>query len=71
MTLLRQLGGQGAGGLGDPPQRRHRIAPFVRLDQGQQRRPQPGVQIDQAFAAPTGTARPSQRLGTCVQLIDS
>ena len=41
-----------------PPQRRHRIAQLVRLDQGQQRRDQPRIQLSRPLAAP---ARPRAR----------
>ena len=71
VTLAGQFCRQLAGRLHRPPQRRHRITPLIRLDQGQQRRAQPRVQVGRPLASPAGPAGPAQRLGTRVQLIDS
>ena len=62
--LLRQLTGR----LRRPPQRRHRITPAARLDQGQQRRPQPRIHLGHPLAAPARSACPAQRLLAGVQL---
>lgn len=59
VPLAGQFGRQRAGRLGRPPQRRHRISALVRLDQRQQRRPQSGIEVRDAFAP---TARPSHPL---------
>ncbi|GAA3824973.1 hypothetical protein GCM10022206_74260 [Streptomyces chiangmaiensis] len=53
-----------AGGLHRPPQRRHRVAPYIRLDQRQQCRPQPRIQIRDSFAAAARTPHPPQWLLT-------
>jgi hypothetical protein len=60
-SLRAHLVGELAGGLGRPPQRRHRITPHVRLDQSQQRQPQTRIQIDQPLAAATLPACTAQR----------
>ena len=52
--LAAQLRRQGTGGLRGPPQRRHRITPLIRLDQRQQRRAQPRVQIRGPLTPPPG-----------------
>ena len=70
VALAGQLVRQVAGRLRRPPQRRHRITPLLRLDQGQQRRAQPGIQVGGLLAAPARPARPAQRLGAGIQLID-
>ena len=60
VALAGQLRRQVPGRLRGPPQRRHRIAPLLRLDQGQQRRAQPGIQVGRPLAAPARRrARPS------------
>ncbi len=69
MALAGQLGRQLPGGFRGPPQRRHRIAPLLRLDQGQQRRAQSRIQLGGPLAAPAGPPRPAQRLRTRLQLI--
>ncbi len=69
MALAGQLVRQVAGRLRRPPQRRHRIAPLLRLDQGQQRRAQPGIQVGRPLAALARLTGPAQRLGAGVQLI--
>jgi hypothetical protein len=65
--LRRQL----AGRLRRPPQRRHRITPLLRLDQGQQRRAQPRIQIGRPLASPARPASPAQRPGAGVQFRDA
>ena len=59
-----QLARKRAGGLHRPPQRRHRITPHIRLNQRQQCRPQPRIQIRDPPTAPARTPRPPQRLLT-------
>ena len=71
VALAGQLARQRAGRLGGPPQRRHRIAPLLRLDQRQQRRAQLRIQLGGPLAAPARPPRPAQRLRTRVQLIDA
>ncbi len=61
VTLAGEFGGQMTGGLRRPPQRRHRITPHIRLDQGQQRRTKSRVQIDRPLAASTRPAHSPQR----------
>jgi hypothetical protein len=68
MSLAGQLRSQGAGRLRRPPQRGHRIASLIRLDQGQQCRTQRRIQIGKTLAAPARPARPAQRLPASVQL---
>jgi hypothetical protein len=70
MTMGRQLGRQRAGRLRRPPQRRHRITPLARLDQGKQRRDQARIPIGRPFAVPVRPPGPAQRLGARVQLIN-
>ena len=62
----RQLAGQHRG----PAQRRHRIAPLLWLNQGQQRPPQPRIGVSSPLAAPARPPRPAQRLSPGIQLID-
>lgn len=64
-TLGPRFGGQLAR---RPPQRRHRITVHVRLQQGQQRRPQACIELDHAFTAPARPARPTQRLPASFQI---
>ena len=71
VALAGQLRRQVAGGLHRPPQRRHRITPLLRLDQGQQRRAQPGIQVGRPLAPPAGPPRPAQRLRPGVQLANA
>ncbi len=71
MPGSRQLAGQVPGGLGSPPQRCHRIAPLVRLHQGQQRRDQPRIGVRQGLAAAALAAGPAQRLRPGLQLINA
>ena len=71
MALAGQLIREIAGRLGDPPQRRHRIAALLRLDQGQQRRAQPRIHIGGPLAAPARPPRPAQRLRAALQLINT
>ena len=71
VALGGQLGRQAAGRLRRPPQRRHRVAPLIRLHQGQQRREQPRVQVSGPLAAPARTPDPAQRPRTGIQLVDS
>jgi hypothetical protein len=47
---------------------RHRITTLIRLHQGQQRRPQPGIHIGGSLAGPARPPRPAQRLSAGVQL---
>ena len=61
VPLAGQLRRQRPGRLGRPPQRRLRIAPLVRLHQGQQRRDQPRILLRHPLAAPARPARPAQR----------
>jgi hypothetical protein len=59
VALSCQLRGQLPGGLGGPLQRRHRIAPLLRLHQGQQRRHQPRILLLRPPSVPAGRrARP-------------
>jgi hypothetical protein len=71
VPLAGQLRSQLAGRLRGPPQRRHRTAPLLRLDQGQQRRAQTRVQPGHPLASPARPAGPAQRPGASLQLIDS
>jgi hypothetical protein len=71
MALAGQLAGQHPRRLRRPPQRRHRVAPLLGLDQGQQRRPQAGVEIDGALASAADPADPTQRLGPRLQLVNT
>ncbi len=57
-----------AGGLDRPPQWRHRITALVRLDQRQQCRPQPWIEICGLLAASARPPHPPQRLLTGLQL---
>jgi hypothetical protein len=60
VPLEGQLRCQVAGRLRRPPQRRHRIAPLLWLDQGQQRRRSPGSSSAARLRPPPGLrARPS------------
>ena len=68
MALRRQLGRQRAGRHRGPAQRRHRIAPLLRLHQGQQCRAQPRIQVSGPLAAPARPPRPAQRPSPGVQL---
>ena len=61
VALPGQLGGQAAGGLDRPPQRRSRVPPLLRLHQRQQRRHQPRIHIPQPPGAPARPPRPPQR----------
>ena len=54
-----QLARQRAGGLHRPPQRRHRITPHIRLNQRQQCRPQPRIQIRDPPTGPRPDAAPA------------
>ena len=58
VALAGQLGRQRPGRLDRPPQRRHRIAPLIRLDQRQQRREQPRIQVGGPLAAPARAGGP-------------
>jgi hypothetical protein len=69
-ALAGQLGREVTGGLRGPPQRRHRIAPQIRLHQRRQRRPQTRVEINNALAPTTGSAYSPQRCRTGVQFAD-
>jgi hypothetical protein len=71
MALPGQLTGEIAGRLGGPPQRRHRIAALLRLDQGQQHRAQPRIQVSGPLAPAAGPPCPAQRLSPGVQLINA
>jgi hypothetical protein len=71
MALPGQLIREIAGRLRRPPQRRHRITPLLRLDQGQQRRAQPRIRIGGPLAAPARPPRPAQRLTAGLQLVDA
>ena len=71
MALPGQLTREIAGRLGDPPQRRHRIAALLRLDQGQQCRAQPRIHIGGPLAAPARPPRPAQRLRAGLQLVNA
>jgi len=68
VPLSGQLTRQAPGRLRRPPQRRHRITAFIRLDQGQQRRQQPGIQLRRPLTPSAGPAGPAQRLRACVQI---
>ena len=60
VALPGQLVGQSAGRLRRPAQRRHRIPAHVRLDQRQQRRPQPRIHLGGLLRPPPGRrTRPS------------
>lgn len=63
-----QLSCKRAGGLHRPPQRRHRVTPYIRLNQRQQCWQQPRIQIRHSFAAPARTPHPPQRLHTRLKL---
>jgi hypothetical protein len=52
--LAGQLCRQGTGELRRPPQRRDRVTPLIRLDQRQERRAQPRVQIHGPLTPPPG-----------------
>jgi hypothetical protein len=54
VTLAGQLGRQPAGGLGRPSAAATSDPPLLRLDQGQQRRAQPGIQRGRPPASPPG-----------------
>ena len=69
VALAGQLGRQVAGRLRRPPQRRHRVAPLLRLHQRQQRREQPRVQVSGPLAAAARPPHPAQRLRPGIQLI--
>ena len=73
MTLPRQLPGQRAQRPGRPPQRRHRIAPFIRLDQRQQRRNEQQVTLFGALATAAVPTDPAiwQGILTALQLEDT
>jgi hypothetical protein len=68
MALGRQLVRQHASRLRRPPQRRHRIAALLRLDQRQQRRAQPRIHVGRPLAPPAGPPRPAQRFRPGFQL---
>jgi len=68
VPLAGQLGGQLAGGLDRPPQRRFRVTPFLRLHQRQQRRHQPRILVRQPPGAPARPPGPAQRLRPGLQL---
>jgi len=73
VPLPGQLGGQVPQRLGRPPQRRLRVTALIRLDQRQQRRDQPGVQLLSVLAAPalaSGTAI-RERILALLQLEDT
>ena len=59
MALGGQLFGQDPQGVGRPPQRRHRIAALVRLDQRQQRGQHLRIQVLHGLAATAGLASPT------------
>ena len=61
MALPGQLLGQVPQRLGRPPQRRHRIAPLIRLHQPEQGRGQLRVVLVGALASTAGPARPPDR----------
>jgi len=63
-----QLPRQRAGRLHGPPERRHRIASLVRLDQRQEGRPQPRIEICDPLAASARPPHPPQRLLSGLQL---
>ena len=73
MPLPGQLGGQVPQRLGRPPQRRLRITPLIRLDQRQQRRDQPRIQLPGALAAPALPPCPAirERILALLQLEDA
>ena len=73
MPLPGQLPGQVPQRLGRPPQRRLRVTPFIRLDQRQQRRDQPGIQLLGAPAAPALASGPAirERILALLQLEDA
>ncbi len=56
VPLAGEFSGEVAGGRGRPPQWRLWVPAFLRLDQSQQRRPQPRIKIGQPFAATAGLA---------------
>jgi len=68
VALPGQRRGQRTGGLGRPPQRRHRVPPLLRLHQGQQRRQQSRVQISGTLAPAAGPAHSQQRFLATFQL---
>lgn len=61
VALPGQIFGQLPGRLHRPSQRRHRIPAHVRLDQRQQRGPQPRIQVHRPLATPAHPADPPQR----------
>ena len=71
--LPGQLGGQVPQRLGRPPQRRLRIPPLIRLNQRQQRRHQPRIQLPRALAAPAPPPGPAirERILALLQLEDT
>jgi hypothetical protein len=71
MTLTGQLGGEVPRRFRGPPQRRHRIATFVRLDQSHQRGTQPGIQVHSSFPAAARPADPAQRCSAGIEFIDA
>ncbi|GGT71946.1 hypothetical protein GCM10010207_82540 [Streptomyces atratus] len=73
MALPRQLPGQRPQRFGRPPQRRHRIAPLIRLDQRQQRRNEQPVKLLGALATAAVPADPAigQWVLTALQLKDT
>ena len=68
VALAGELGGKRAGRLRRPAQRRHRIAPLIRLDQGQQSAPETGIKVGQPLAAAAVGSRPAQRILPRLQL---
>ena len=70
MTLGGQLPARLRGRLGRPPQRRHRVAPLVRLDQRQQRGRSPGSSPRRLACGPRRAGEPGrpQRLIAGIQL---
>ena len=69
MPLAGELVRQVAGRQRRPPQRRHRVAPFLRFHQGQQCRGQARVQVSGPFAASARPPHPAQRPGPGIQLV--
>jgi hypothetical protein len=71
VALPGQLVGEGAGGLGRPPQPGHRVAAGLGLDQRVQRVEQAGVGLGQRLATATGAAgAPGLGLQAGVQVLD-
>ncbi|RPK84534.1 hypothetical protein EES46_24045 [Streptomyces sp. ADI98-10] len=68
VALTGQLGRQRAGRLLRPPQRRHRITTFVRLDQAQQGTPQSRVEVRDAFASAARPPHPPGQELACLQV---